>query len=221
MKPKTRIPCTLDIIFRNGCFGRLPVGTLHTPFGSYACRDKWLETLDAGSFQGEFEIASIALSGYMTRGPVREQRTFIKVVVSNYYLENLSDEVADSEYATLDDPILDNEDEIPVETVETTIETVEPVAPVEEIQPNPLFDNKEQQADEMVLFIREQLRTVGNDMQWNKGEALTIPADLGRGEQRKIREYLIDEGYKMTDPINRLWTIAEEVGKEVREVENA
>ncbi len=210
-KSNINVQGTLDVIFRDGRYGRFPVGVLHTPFGSFACRDKWLETLDTGSFDGEFEIASIALSGYMTQGAVREQRTFIKAVVSAYCLETVSDDVADSEYSALDDPILD----------EDNTEKPAVIAEIDEVShaDAPIVANvdDEQPLDEMVLFIREQLHIVGNDTQWNNGDVLSIPADLGRAEQRKIRDYQIDEGYKMTDPINRLWTMNDNV----REVAHA
>lgn len=43
------------------------------------------------------------------------------------------------------------------------------------------------------------------------GNRLTIPAELGRAEQRKIRDYLLNNGYKITDPINRSWVQEQEV----------
>ncbi len=201
----------LDVLFRNGRYGRFPVATLHTPIGSFSCRDEWLEGLDTGSFTGEFEIGEITLTGYMTRGAVREQRTFIKAVVCSHAFDGMDNNITESEYDTLDDPILD-EGEAPVEIITEPVVAVTP-QPEPVIEPDWLSDTPAQPepvVDEMVIFVREQLRSVGNDINWNCGDAISIPADLGRAEQRKIRDYLLSNGYKMTDPMQRLWEVVEE-----------
>ncbi len=200
----TTVRGSLELIFRNGRYGAFPVGTLLTNIGTFACRDKWLEGLAEGSYQGEFAIGEIALSGYMTKGPIREQRTFIKVIVNAYRLDNMTDEVQGSEYDNLDDPILDDDESVVVEVVTETPENPQP-EPVIEIS------SSEPVNDPMVAFICEQLRSVGNDTEWSYGDAISIPADLGRAEQRKIRDYLLSNGYKMTDPLQRLWEVVEEV----------
>lgn len=197
----TYFRCKLDVKFREGRYGPFPVGIIYTPLGTYAVRDKWLETIDEGSYSGDFDIESIGLSGYMTRGPVREQRSFIKAIIRAYHFDSMSDDVQPSELDNLDDPI--NDDEAEVEA-----------AIAQESEPTPIpqwIEAKEAKEDvpEMVLFIRGQLRSTGYDAEWNDGQPLTIPAELGRIEQRKIRDYLLRSGYKMSDTINRLWELQE------------
>ncbi|MDP8051523.1 DUF3275 family protein [Pasteurella atlantica] len=205
MSNKNVVKATLDVTFRSGKYGLFPVGTLHTQFGSFACRDKWLETLDTGSYEGEFEISEIALSGYMTAGEVREQRTFIKVTINSYYLDSVNDNISHSDYHSLDDPIFDEDKpESGVSDVNPSISNDQPQ--ISELStPDKTSSENNLDEDNMIDFIQEQLRSVGNNTEWKKGDALTIPADLGRAEQRKIRDYLTTNGYKMTDPFNRLW----------------
>ncbi len=202
----TTVRATLDLIFRHGRYGAFPVGTLRTNIGTFACRDKWLETLAEGSYHGEFAISEIALTGYMTKGHVREQRTFIKAVINAYQLDSMDDEVQANEYDNLDDPILD--EETPVVVV---AEPAEPISETPPTEPVSSIQSPEPVVDTMVVFIREQLRRVGQDTAWCCGDAIAIPADLGRSEQRQIREYLLDKGYKMTNPMQRLWEVVEEV----------
>lgn len=199
MSNQTYFRCKLDVIFRNGRYGLFPVGIIYTPFGTYACRDKWLETIDEGSYNGDFDIESIGLSGYMTRGPVREQRSFIKAVIRAYHFDSMNDEVQPSELDSLDDPINDDDAEIEA-------------AIFQQSEPTPIpqwIEAKDNEVPEMVLFIRGQLQSTGYDAEWQDGQPLTIPAELGRIEQRKIRDYLLNNGYKITDPINRLWEVQE------------
>ncbi len=205
MSNKNMVKATLDVTFRSGKYGLFPIGTLHTPFGSFACRDKWLETLDTGSYEGNFEISEIALSGYMTAGEVREQRTFIKVTINSYYLDSVNDNISHSDYQSLDDPIFD-EDKPEIQHLGVNQSSSNNQPQISELStPDKTSSENNLDKDDMVYFIQEQLRSVGNNMEWKNGDALTIPADLGRAEQRKIRDYLITNGYKMTDPFNRLW----------------
>lgn len=211
----------IDLIFREGINGPFPVGTLHLPFGSFACRDSWLETLDTGSYEGEFEIDEIGLRSYMTRGDVKELRGFIQASVSNYVLDTMTDEVSSFEYDDIDaDPINDDDNTVTKSQVQKPQADVPQEAhddkqhtetqPVEDgVTQSTSSDNR----DDMEIFIREQLRTVGIDNHWQSGDALTIPAELGRAEQRTIKAFLLDNGYKLTDIAKRLWTVDEqEVG---------
>ncbi|MBS9781909.1 MAG: hypothetical protein KGV56_05375, partial [Gammaproteobacteria bacterium] len=72
-----------------------------------------------------------------------------------------------------------------------------------------LFDNDD--VPEMVLFIREKLRSVGNDTEWNLGDNLTIPSEIDRIDQRTIVKYLKDNDYRVIDPNQRIWGLAAEV----------
>lgn len=159
-KNSKRFQGSLDIIFRKSINGPFPVGTLHTELGSFACRDKWLETLDSGTYQGDFDITEITLSGYMTKRPHREQRTFIKAVVSAYYLDSIDEQSDDFEMSNLDDPMLD-------EMVTST--------PPQLIESSPLpipqwVEAKDNEVPEMVLFIRGQLQSTGYDAEWQDGQ---------------------------------------------------
>lgn len=200
----TTVRAKLDIIFRNGPYGKFPVGTLRSNIGTFACEDKWLETLDAGSYEGEFDIDLIRLRHYRTTRFTPEFRLYLQAVICAYHLDSMSDEVEDSEFEMISDPMLDELESEPV-----TEPKPQPVAQESTAQPQPESSGDEESSEAMVLFIQEQLRSVGSEVDWQSGDALTIPADLGRAEQRKIRDYLIDNGYKMTDPINRLWQVAE------------
>lgn len=205
----TTVRAKLDIIFRNGPYGKFPVGTLRSNIGTFACEDKWLETLDAGSYEGEFDIDLIRLRHYRTTRFTPEFRIYQQAVICAYHLDSMSDEVEESEYEMASDPMLDE-----LESEAVTEPKPQPaVAVVQESttqpQPEPESSNDEESSAAMVSFIQEQLRSVGNEVDWQHGDALTIPADLERAEQRKMRDYLIGNGYRMTDPIKRLWEVAE------------
>lgn len=199
----TTVRAKLDIIFRNGAHGKFPVGTLRTNIGTFACRDKWLETLDAGSYDGEFDIDEIELRWYRTTQFTPEFRFYQQAVVYAYRLDSMSDEVEETDYEQITDPMLEEAEATPV-----VVEADKPQTDTDELPVTTILANAEND-EEMVLFIREQLRSVGSEMDWNSGDALTIPADLGRAEQRRIKDFLLDHGYKITDPRNRLWEVAE------------
>lgn len=208
----TTVRAKLDIIFRNGPYGKFPVGTLRSNIGTFACNDKWLETLDAGSYEGQFDIDLIRLRHYRTTRFTPEFRFYLQAVICAYHLDSMSDEVEDSEYEMASDPMLD---EMESEAVsEPKAQPVIPTVPVvqeskTQPQPEPESSSDEESSAAMVKFIQEQLRSVGCEINWQRGDALTIPADLERAEQRKMRDYLIGNGYRMTDPIQRLWEVAE------------
>ncbi len=200
----------LDVIFRNSVNGPFPVATLHLPFGSYACRDKWLETIDTGSYEGEFEINSIGLDSYMTRGPIKELRGFIKVSVNNYVLDSMTEEVPSFEYDDIDADPINDDDTITNSQIQKPQANVSQEPTSDEQHSEPQSDTINDDTDDMELFICEQLRLVGVDAEWSTGDALTIPAELSRAEQRTIKAFLLNKGYKLTDIAKRLWTVDEQ-----------
>ncbi len=128
----------------------------------------------------------------------------------------MSDEVQETEFATLDDPILEEE---PVAPEPVQVEKPLPQENEDDDLPDwlkddkpslpKLFDNDD--VPEMVLFIQEKLHSVGNDTEWNLGDNLTIPSEIDRIDQRKIVKYLNENGYGVIDPNQRIWGLAAEV----------
>ncbi len=94
----TTVRATLELIFRKGAYGLFPVGTLRTNIGTFACRDEWLEALDAGSYEGEFDLEEVKLCSYTTKKYVPEVRCYNRVFVDSYRFDNMSDDVEPGEF---------------------------------------------------------------------------------------------------------------------------
>ncbi len=212
----TTVRGTLELIFRNGPYGAFPVGTLKSNIGTFACRDEWLEALDEGSYEGEFDLSEIKLCSYPTKNYVPEIRCYNRAFVQQQRFDNMSDEVEPTEFEFLDDPILEGKPVVP-----EPIQVKKPLPQEDEDDDLPdwlkddkpslpkLFDNDD--VPEMVLFIREKLHSVGNDTEWNLGDNLTIPSEIDRIDQRTIVKYLKDNDYRVIDPNQRIWGLAAEV----------
>lgn len=192
----TTVQGTLELTFRNGAYGPFPVATLRSNIGTFACRDEWLEALDEGTYDGQFDVESIKLCSYITKNHVPEVRSYNKIVINHYQLDNMSDDVDETEFEFLEDPVLEEETKnAPLEVLPSS---------------SPEMANDETICDE-VAFIRRKLLTVGSNGMWNVGDDISIPSEIDRLDQRKITQFLRENGYKLIEPNNRLWGVAKEV----------
>lgn len=210
----TTVQATLEVFFRNGIHGLFPVGTLRSNIGTFACREKWLESLETGSYEGQFDVEEIVLCHYKTQKYVPEFRLYNKVLIDNYRFDNMSDEVGPSEFEFMDDPIFEEEPKAAVKA--ETVEVVTKTEPEDDLpdwlkddEPKPTLFNDD--IPETVLFIRDKLRSVGNDNEWNVGDDIIVPAEIDRMDQRSIVKTLKDNGYRLIEPNQRLWSMTAEV----------
>jgi Protein of unknown function (DUF3275) len=72
------LPGTLAVRSLNGRYGQFNIGSLNTEIGKFTVKDRLLEELSEGRYQGDFVISQIAASHYATHGRlVMEVRAFI------------------------------------------------------------------------------------------------------------------------------------------------
>lgn len=206
----TTVQATLELIFRNGARGLFPVGTLRSNIGTFACNEKWLETLEAGSYDGQFDIEEIKLCHYVMQNYVPEFRVYNKAIIKNYRFDNMSGEVEPSEFAFMDDPLNEEEPKAMEKPVMVASEPEDDLPDwLKDDEPKSTLFNDD--TPETVLFIRDKLRSVGNDSEWNMGDDMIVPAEIDRVDQRKIVKMLKDNGYRLIEPNQRLWSMTAEV----------
>lgn len=210
----TTVQATLDVVFIKGRYGLFPVGTIKSNIGNFTCRDQWLETFEQGSYEGEFDIDEISLYGYMTRGSVREQRTMMRATVRAYRIEEMSEELEPFiEHEMPSDPLEEESKPVAISVEKVTEAEREDELPdwLKDEQPSPKLFNDNDEISETVLFIRDKLRSVGSDSEWNLGDDITVPPEIDRLDQRSIVKTLKASGYRLIDPNQRLWSMTAEV----------
>ena len=105
----TAINGTLNISYRNGRYGSFPVGTLRCALGTFTVRDSkddaWLETFDAGDYDGTFAVSEFSLYYYLAYGS--ELRVCMRAHVAAYQLAGYGENADTADFAPepLPDPL--------------------------------------------------------------------------------------------------------------------
>ena len=105
----TAINGTLNISYRNGRYGSFPVGTLRCALGTFTVRDSkddaWLETFEAGDYDGTFAVSELSLYYYLAYGS--ELRVCMRAHVAAYRLAGYSEHAATADFTPepLPDPL--------------------------------------------------------------------------------------------------------------------
>jgi hypothetical protein len=107
------IPGQLEVKRINGRYGLFPVVWLACPLGRFRVLDSWIEALDAGEYNGEFQVSEISLYTYKQYG---EQRTCLAAKIIDYHLDGY-DENAVPETELEQDPLENEAETVNPETV--------------------------------------------------------------------------------------------------------
>ena len=107
------VPGRLEVKHINGRYGPFPVVWLTCPVGRFRVLDSWIEALDAGEYNGEFQVSEMSLYTYKQYG---EQRTCIAAKVVDYQLDGY-DENAVPEPELEQDPLENEADTVDPGTV--------------------------------------------------------------------------------------------------------
>mgnify|MGYP000849324800 CR=1 FL=1 len=105
----TAINGTLNISYRNGRYGSFPVGTLRCALGTFTVRDSkddaWLETFEAGDYDGTFAVSELSLYYYLAYGS--ELRVCMRAHVAAYRLAGYSEHATTADFTPepLPDPL--------------------------------------------------------------------------------------------------------------------
>lgn len=105
----TAINGTLNISYRNGRYGSFPVGTLRCALGTFTVRDgkddAWLETFEAGDYDGTFAVSEFSLYYYLAYGS--ELRVCMRAHVAAYQLAGYSENTTNTNFEPepLPDPL--------------------------------------------------------------------------------------------------------------------
>lgn len=184
------IPGTLQVQYRNGRHGPFPDGLLLTEAGNFRVRDKLLETLEEGEYQGVFQVDAIDLYTYKWSGfGYPEVRTSIKAVIADYSFSGYDKDGGFDDVPVYSDPIEEDDEED--EEVAADADVPQPVQEIEPVAETSTSDTQS--------VMNELLKS-----DWTIGEPLKIDSTLPRATQRKIRALVKELGYNF-DHTDQTW----------------
>lgn len=182
------LPGELVVSTKTGKFGNFNVAKLITSIGEFTLKDKMLEQIDAGNYQGVFVLKSIKSSAY-TYG----NRTIIECCA---YVEDMQL----TDYANFENPILsDHEDK---EEANHNCKKIQQQKEI--IEPEPQFNSVPQFNNELQINSVPQFNSVevesNSDQElfgclWPLGHEVKLDSSVERMTLRAQKERLIQLNY--------------------------
>jgi len=194
------LPGELVVSTKNGKFGNFNVAKLITSIGEFTLKDKMLEQIDAGNYQGVFVLKSIKSSAY-TYG----NRTIIECCA---YVEDMQL----TDYANFENPILsDHEDKEEAnhncKKIQQHKEIIEPepqINSVSQFNSEPQINSVPQFNNELQINSIPQFNSVevesNSDQElfgclWPLGHEVKLDSSVERMTLRAQKERLIQLNY--------------------------
>lgn len=197
MSENLSVKGNLRVAWIEGRRGPFPIGTLSSSVGQFTVRDSWLESLEAGYYDGCFIIENIQLYSYPAFGEVR---TSIRAFISSYQLFTIDQETGELVEADQlpPDPI---DEELDEQTLETF--TRQDHSEAEDVEAEAEVDEAELEAHVELLMAN-----VNGSSWWELGDNYKIDTTIGRASIIKCKAALNALGYTF-DPLTQTYSLSE------------